>query len=102
MQSPKQRLRDTENKKTNLLKVDSSEQELVINEEIDILKQLYAGLKPVFERLESESAAGIIALEAFYEHAWYEMNLKRNAIQIVHHNARKEKHLKFTTGWKKC
>ena len=36
MQSPKQRLRDTENKKTNLLKVDSSEQELVINEEMDI------------------------------------------------------------------
>jgi hypothetical protein len=70
-------------------------------EEVDILKQAYSGVKPILDQLDKVSAAGTIALFSLFEYAWDEVALKRNIVRMTHHKIRREKNLKFTTGWKK-
>ena len=70
-------------------------------EEDDILKQAYIGVKPIMDQLDKVSVAGIVALFSLFEYAWDEVALKKNILRMTHHKSRREKNLKFTTGWKK-
>ena len=70
-------------------------------QEIDILKQAYSGVKPIIDQLEILSAAGLVALFLLYEHTWDQVHLKMNIAKMTHHRNRREKNMKFTARWKK-
>ena len=80
-----------------ILDVDHKNQQEIIN----ILKQEFSGITPILDSLENLSAAGSLALYSLYEHAWDEVNLKMKIARMTHHKNRREKNMKFTTGWKK-
>ena len=70
-------------------------------QDIDVLKQAYCGVSPILEQLDNLSYAGLVSLYLLYEHIWDEVNLKMKFVKMTNYKNRRQKNMKFTTGWKK-